>query len=62
MIRVNVRGFDGYFESFDCEEVRFGMSLFRMILRSGGNRHIPLHQVRWYSVTPESHEKILKEL
>lgn len=57
-IKVNVRWFDGYIEAFECSEVRFGVSLLWMRLVSGGNRHIPLHNVRWYSVTPESHETL----
>jgi len=56
MIKVSVRWFDGYFESFECSEVRFGDSLLWMRLKNGTNRHIPLTHVRWYSVTPESHE------
>jgi len=55
-IVVNVRWFDGYLETFECEEVRFGGYLLWMRLTSGKNRHIPLWQVRWYSTTPESHE------
>ena len=60
-IEVNVRWFDGYMESFECDEVRFGMSLLWMRLTNGKNRHVPLTQVRWYSVTPESHE-LLEEV
>lgn len=56
MIKVNVRWFDGYYESFECIEVRFGSDLLWMRLESGQNRHIPLRQVRWFSQTPESHE------
>jgi hypothetical protein len=56
MIIVNVRWFDGYLEIFDCEEVRFGSDLLWMRLRNGNNRHIPLRQVRWFSVNPESHK------
>ncbi len=56
IIHVIVRWFDGYKEEFDCEEVRFGNALIWMRLLDGGNRHIPTHQVRWYSTTPESHE------
>jgi len=55
---VTVRWFDGYLEEFSCEEVRFGSDLLFMRLDSGKNRHIPVRQVRWYSVTPESHEAI----
>jgi hypothetical protein len=58
MIRVNVRWFDGYLESFDCEEVRFGSDLLWMRLSENTNRHIPLQNVRWFSLNPESHENI----
>jgi hypothetical protein len=58
IICVNVRWFDGYIETFEASEVRFGNSLIWMRLSNGGNRHIPLGQVRWFSVSPESHEKI----
>lgn len=55
-ITVNVRWFDAYFESFEASEVRFGSHYLWMRLASGGNRQIPLGNVRWFSVTPESHE------
>lgn len=53
---VVVRWWDGYLEEFECEEVRFGCDLLWMRLSNGQNRHIPLRHVRWYSLTPESHE------
>lgn len=53
---VTVRWFDGYLEKFECSEVRFGVTLLFMRLVDGSNRHIPLHQVRWYSLSKESHE------
>jgi len=56
-IKVNVRWFDGYYESFDCIEVRFGLDLLWLRLNEGKNRHIPLRSVRWFSVTPESREE-----
>ena len=56
-IIVSVRWFDGYLEDFEAEQVRFGSDLLWMRLIDGKNRHIPLRQVRWYSITPESHEK-----
>jgi hypothetical protein len=56
-IIVSTRWFDGYLEDFDCSEVRFGSDLLFMRLVNGKNRHIPLREVRWFSVTPESHEK-----
>ena len=57
-IYVAVRWKDGYFEDFNCAEVRFGGELLWLRLDSGQNRHVPLINVRWYSVTPESHEPI----
>jgi hypothetical protein len=55
-IRVNVRWNDGYLETFNCNEVRFGSDLLWLSLNNGSNRHIPLRQVRWFSQDPESHE------
>lgn len=54
---VTVRWWDGYIEEFECSEVRFGCDLLWMRLTSGKNRHIPLRQVRWYSLSEESHQK-----
>ena len=62
MAKVVVRWFDGYLENFDCSEVRFGSDLLWMRLTSGFNRHIPMRQVRWYSITPESHEAPIMNL
>jgi len=56
-IRVSVRWWDAYFEDFEAVEVRFGSDLLWMKLKEGGNRHIPLRAVRWFSLYPESHEK-----
>ncbi len=56
MIKVNVRWQDGYLEYFECEEVRFGCDLLWMRLINKDNRHIPLRSVRWFSISPESHE------
>jgi hypothetical protein len=56
MILVNVRWFDGYLETFECDDTRFGKDLLWMRLKDGSNRHIPLSQVRWFSTYPESHE------
>jgi hypothetical protein len=53
---VNVRWFDGYLEHFLCTDVRFGCDLLWLRLEGGLNRHIPLRQVRWYSLSQESHE------
>ena len=57
MIKVNVRWNDGYLETFEGSDVRFGSDLLWIRLTDGKNRHIPLKQVRWFSTTPESHEK-----
>ena len=54
--KVTVRWWDGYLETFDATEVRFGCDLLWMRLANGSNRHIPLRQVRWYSTSIESHE------
>jgi len=56
MKTVTVRWTDGMMETFECMEVRFGCDLLWMRLSTGGNRHIPLRSVRWFSETPESHE------
>ncbi len=56
IINVSVRWNDGYLEQFICTEVRFGSDLLWMKLTTKQNRHIPLRQVRWFSVYPESHE------
>lgn len=53
---VTVRWWDGYMEEFECTEVRFGCDLLWMRLQNGKNRHIPLRQVRWYSLSRESHQ------
>ena len=55
MTRVNVRWWDGYLEVFDCVEARAGAYLLWLKLQDG-NRYIPLNQVRWFSMYPESHE------
>ena len=52
---VNVRWFDGYLEVFEASEVRFGNAYLWMRLSDGQNRHIPLNQVRWFSLSKESH-------
>ena len=52
---VNVRWFDGYLETFEASEVRFGNAYLWMRLVDGQNRHIPLAQVRWFSMSKESH-------
>ena len=55
---VAVRWFDAYYEEFECEEARFGSDLLWLKLTNGQNRHIPTRQVRWFSVYPESHERV----
>lgn len=56
-IEVTVRWNDGYLESFNAVEVRFGSDLLYFeIAGSTTNRHIPLRQVRWFSVRPPSRE------
>ena len=52
---VNVRWWDGYLETFEASEVRFGCDLLWMRLADGGNRQIPLRGVRWWSLSKESH-------
>jgi len=59
--KVTVRWWDGYLESFEYENVRFGSDLLWMHLKDGTNRHIPLRHVRWFSVYPESHEEFIGE-
>lgn len=55
MNTVNVRWHDGYLETFEAEEVRFGSDLLWIRLTDGQNRHIPLRSVRWFSLSKESH-------
>ena len=58
---INVRWHDGYLESFEATEVRFGSDLLWMRLSDNQNRHIPLRSVRWFSMSPESHAKVEKK-
>lgn len=51
---VNVRWFDGYLETFQATEVRFGNDYLWMRLTNGENRHIPLRTVRWFSLSKKS--------
>ena len=55
---VAVRWWDGYLEEFEASEVRFGSDLLWIKQVDGKNRHIPLRQVRWFSLYPESHESL----
>jgi hypothetical protein len=52
---VNVRWWDGYLEVFRARDVRFGCDLLWIVQEDGQNRHIPLRQVRWFSLSRESH-------
>ena len=60
MITVSVRWFDGYIETFEAKEVRFGNALLWLKLEKS-NRHIPLREVRWFSINPGSHEPTKEE-
>lgn len=53
---VAIRWLDGYLESFRARQIRISESLIWLRLKDGKNRNIPLMNVRWYSVYPESHE------
>ena len=52
---ITIRWFDGYIETFEAKNYRFGKDLLWLVLEKS-NRHIPLRDVRWFSVNPESHE------
>ncbi|MBA7679674.1 hypothetical protein ES703_87976 [subsurface metagenome] len=54
-IKVVVRWWDGYLETFEATEVRHGAYLLWIDLGET-NRHIPLEKVRWFSVNPSSRE------
>ena len=56
--KVTVRWLDGYLEEFEATEVRFGSGLLWMRLSNKTNRHIPLVQVRWFSLENESHQAL----
>lgn len=53
---VTVRWFDGYKEVFEATEVRFGNAYLWLRLSNGQNRHIPVVQIRWFSLSVESHQ------
>lgn len=55
---VTVRWFDGYLEEFHATEVRAGSDFLWMRLVAGPERQIPLRQVRWFSRSIESHQRI----
>ena len=50
---VHVRWFDGYLETFETRNdcIRFGSDLLWMVLNNGQTRHIPLRNVRWFSLS-----------
>jgi hypothetical protein len=65
MSTVCVRWNDGYLETFNACEVRFGCDLLYFELQGKcANRHIPLRAVRWFSVDPPSrgYERKCKEV
>lgn len=55
---VNVRWNDGYLETFEVTQVRFGCDLLWLVQTDGQNRHIPLRSVRWFSLSKESHAEV----
>ncbi len=55
---VHVRWLDGYLERFECkDDVRISSTFISIQLTIGQNRKIPICNVRWYSILPESHER-----
>lgn len=54
---VTVRWSDSYLEEFEATEVRFSSDILFLRLADGKNRHIPLRQVRWFSMSNESHQR-----
>ena len=53
---ICVRWWDGYLERFESTcEPRFGSDLLWFMLEDS-SRHIPLRHVRWFSISPGSHE------
>lgn len=57
MTTVTVRWNDGYREEFIAKEVRFCSDLLWIDLCEGTNRHIPLRQVRWFSLNLPDRER-----
>ena len=54
---INVRWIDGLLESFEAADVRLGGGLLYFeIAGRRTNRHIPLCNVRWFSVNPPTRE------
>jgi hypothetical protein len=63
MATITVRWFDGYLETFsNVHEHRIGVNLLWLEFGNNKNRHIPLDQVRWFSVYPTSREPVGVEL
>jgi hypothetical protein len=54
---VSVCWLDGYFEEFECFEVRFGDYIPWMYLADGKERIVPLTQVRWFGRPVESYQR-----
>lgn len=50
MKKVCVRWFDGYYEEFECDEVRVGNNVLWMLLTNGKNRWLPTKEIRWFSI------------
>lgn len=52
MVKINVRWWDGYLETFGAEasSIRAGAYLLYFRQIDGTERRIPLNQVRWYSI------------
>ena len=57
-IKVNVRWMDGYYESFDCIEVRFGLDLLWMRLN---DRKIGISHFETYAGF-QLHRKVAKQV
>ena len=58
---INVRWLDGLLESFQAIDVRLGGGLLYFELSiPKTNRHIPLCNVRWFSVNPPTREVLGK--
>lgn len=57
---ITVRWMDGDIEEFEAQDkVRLSTALlFFKLNKTGMNRHIPLSNVRWYSIYPETHEDL----
>ncbi|MDD5616341.1 MAG: hypothetical protein PHH85_09085 [Candidatus Methanoperedens sp.] len=56
-IIVHVRWLDGYLERFECDDARASKDFLWMRLTIKQNRQIPMQSIRWFSMTPESHER-----